>query len=469
MTTGTGSIWYYPNQQSIAATQNNTAVAAPPVNQPLIFEPTTAFLAAKSLPQAAEIGIAVSAGPGGVFSADWGGANVYASIDNTTYVYQGEIRGQSRMGSLTAALLSYGGANPDTGNTLAISTVESNAELETVTSADAAAFRTLCIICDPDYTNVEYLSYQTASLTMTNAYNLTSLYRGLYGTSASSHAIGSLFARLDDTTFGFVLPPPYVGHTVYMKLQSFNNYNSSSGMQDLSTCAVYSFVPSGIGGFAYVKEVDTGTGLSGGPITGVGTISLNPIAPGDLFANTGTVTASPSGVTATSFLDSSFGTVQNTLIRRGASTWSAESLSAFLDESFSSVQGMILRRGASVWAAESPPLPYAQFMPSAPAASAIARLSVTEASAFAANFSGSSGLAKTASASTAITKVNVVHAGATTQIGSVTFSASTTATFGTTGGTAQSMAAGDLLEFVYPSSPDSTLADVAITLRATRS
>jgi hypothetical protein len=226
-----------------------------------------------------------------------------------------------------------------------------------------------------------------------------------------------------------------------------------------------------IGSTAYVRELDTTGGISGGPITvGIGTVSLAKIAAGDLLAvASGTVSATPSAVTATAFLDYNFGTVQNTLIRRGASTWNAESLSAFLDESFSTVQGMMLRRGASSWAAESPPLPYAQFMPGAPAASAIARLSITEASAFAANFSGSSGLARTASSTTAITAINLVHAGTTTQIGSVTFSTSTTATFGTTGGTVQSMAAGDLLEFAYPSSADATLADVAITLRATRS
>src|SRR6516164_5906353 len=439
MTTGAGTIYYYTQQQSIAATDNNTATPAPAVNRPLLFEPSADLLAAESLPAQADLGIAVSAGPGGVFSPIWGGANIYVSIDNVTYIYKGVIHGQSRMGALTAALPAYGSANPDTTHTLSITTIESNAELETVTSADAAAFRTICIVCDPDYTNVEYLSYQTATLTLADAYDLTTLYRGLYGSTGTSHGIGSMFARLDDLVSGFVLPPPYVGHTLYLKLQSFNEYQG--GLEDLSSCAVYSFTPSGIGAFAYVKEVDTAGGISGGPITGVGTVYLTHIASGDLLANTTTVSASPSAVTA----------------------------SAFLDYNFSSVQGMMLRRAASVWDAEQPPLPYAQFMPGVPSSSAIARLSVTEASASPSNITNSSALAKTASTTTAITTVNVIHAGVTTQIGSVTFPSSATPTFATTGGTAQSMVAGDVLEFVYPASPDATLADVAITLRATRS
>ena len=566
MTTGAGTLFVYGGgQTSIGPVDNPSNAPAPSVNRPLIFEPTAELLTAQGRAVGADLAMAVSAGPAGAFSSIWGGANVYVSTDNVTYVYMGRLAGQSRMGTLTAELVSFqpgttrsagGGSlprsgdtsdvvNADTTHTLSLSTVESNAELDTVTYADAAAFRSLCIICDTDYSNVEFLSYQTATLTGANTYDLTTLFRGLYGTAASPHETGSLFARLDNSMFGLPLPPPYVGVKLYIKLQSFNVFNA--GVQELSDATPYTFMPSGIGAHGFVQEVDTTGGISGGPITDIGAVFLSPVTPGDLLANistdtvspggvtatafldnnfgsvqysiiqrsasvwigstayvreldttggisggpitvgigtvslakiaagdllavaSGTVSATPSAVTATAFLDYNFGTVQNTLIRRGASTWNAESLSAFLDESFSTVQGMMLRRGASSWAAESPPLPYAQFMPGVPAASAIARLSITEASAFAANFSGSAGLARTASSTTAITAINVVHAGTTTQIGSVTFSTSTTATFGTTGGTVQSMAAGDLLEFAYPASADATLADVAITLRATRS
>ncbi len=84
---------------------------------------------------------------------------------------------------------------------------------------------------------------------------------------------------------------------------------------------------------------------------------------------------------------------------------------------------------------------------------------------FAANFSGSFGLASiAATASTTIT-VNIIHSGSTTAIGTIVFAAAgTVPTLATTGGTSQSFVAGDALEWVFPASPDVTLANIAITL-----
>ncbi len=89
------------------------------------------------------------------------------------------------------------------------------------------------------------MSYATATLTSGDQYALTYLYRGLYGTAMATHASGAPFARLDSTVFKYDLPAEYVGIKLYIKLQSFNVFGG--GVQDLSTCAVCTYTPSGAG------------------------------------------------------------------------------------------------------------------------------------------------------------------------------------------------------------------------------
>ncbi len=89
------------------------------------------------------------------------------------------------------------------------------------------------------------LSYQTATLTGTGLYNLTILYRGLYGTTAAAHASGAQFVRLDGGVFQYDLPQAYVGVPITVKLQSFNIWGG--GLQDISTCTAYSYTPVGTG------------------------------------------------------------------------------------------------------------------------------------------------------------------------------------------------------------------------------
>lgn len=130
--------------------------------------------------------------------------------------------------------------------------------------------------------------------------------------------------------------------------------------------------------------------------------------------------------------------------------------------------GQMLRKTSSsnyaaAW--QDAPLPVAVFMPSVPASSAIARIIMTEAGTFAANFSGSEAKAKTASTGTATVTVNKNGSA----LGTVIFTTSATGSFATTGGAAQSFAAADIIEFSFPASPDATLADIAITLRGVRS
>jgi hypothetical protein len=211
----------------------NRNVAADPVNVPIIFEPPSALVGAT-----AQVWIAASGGIGGVADQNWGGCNVWLSSDGTTYTQIGAIVGPVKQGVLTASLSSYSGTNPDTGDTLAVNMSESGGVLASATDLEAQLASTLCIV------DSELVSYATSTLTSTNNYSLTYLYRGLYGTATASHSSSAPFARLDNTVFKYDLPSQYVGIELYIKLQSFNVFGA--GVQDISACVPYTYTPSGI-------------------------------------------------------------------------------------------------------------------------------------------------------------------------------------------------------------------------------
>jgi hypothetical protein len=131
------------------------------------------------------------------------------------------------------------------------------------------------------------------------------------------------------------------------------------------------------------------------------------------------------------------------------------------------VEGQVLRKLSAVnyddqW--QDSPMSIPIFLPGTQGSSAIARVLMTEAGSFPADFTGSFALAKTSSAGTATFTIKV---NATT-IGTGVFATSTTGTLSTSGGTAKSFVAGDFIEFVAPASPDASLADIAFGLRAIR-
>ena len=183
--------------------------------------------------------VATPEGVAGVADPNWGGAYVWLSTDNATYGQIGQISAPSRHGVLTAAIAAPLIGNPDTINTLSVNLIESGGQLANATNSDAQNAVTLCLVDD------ELLAYGSAILTGTNAYNLTYLYRGLYGTVAAAHSIGAPFIRVDSAVFQYNLPPQFVGQLLYMKFQSFNVFGNS--VEDLSECAVYTYTPNGNG------------------------------------------------------------------------------------------------------------------------------------------------------------------------------------------------------------------------------
>jgi hypothetical protein len=218
--------------QPVSNNPINRNVGTDSVNAPVIIEPPSALVG--GTPQ---IWLAVSGGGGGVADPNWGGAEVWLSLDGTTYSQIGTVNAPARQGVLTAALASYSGLNPDTSDAIAVDLAESGGALASGSALDAQLGNTLCVV------GSELVSYQTATLTSANCYALTTLYRGLYGTAVGSHASGAPFARLDLAIFEYDLPPQYVGKTLYLKFQSFNVFGG--GLQALSSCTAYTYTPTG--------------------------------------------------------------------------------------------------------------------------------------------------------------------------------------------------------------------------------
>ena len=198
------------------------------VNPPAVLEPPSSVTAGQS-----QIWIGAS---GGEF---WGGATVYASIDDVTYAPLGQIDAATPQGVLLTTLPAT--ADPDTSDTLAVNLIESlNVLSASVTDADADAGRTLALIDN------ELIGYGAVTPNGFNSYssNLTYLRRGFYNTALASHASGAPFSAIvPGNMLKVTLPAAYVGVTVYLKLVSFNIFGQ--GVQDISTVTRYEFVPVG--------------------------------------------------------------------------------------------------------------------------------------------------------------------------------------------------------------------------------
>jgi hypothetical protein len=232
-------------KQSTAGYIPNWSTGPGDVNMPLIFEPPAALLSGDL-----EIWVALSGGP------NWGGAQVWISSDGSSYAYAGTIPGPATQGVLTATLPSYGGSEPDTSNTLSVDLTESRGELLSVSAGDAANLATLC------YAGGELLAYQTATLTTTSHYGLTTLYRGAYGSTIGSHSSGAQFARLDQAIGRFPYPSTLIGQTIYLKFPSANIVGG--GAQSLASVPAYTYTVTGSGKASVATTV---SGSYTGPTT----------------------------------------------------------------------------------------------------------------------------------------------------------------------------------------------------------
>lgn len=149
-------------------------------------------------------------------SVDWGGCRVWISLDGLEYSPIGVIRGPSTMGVTTTALANV--ADPDLTSTLGVDLSNSDGELTTVSTEAWDAATTTC------WLDGEIISYKTATLTGANAYDLTSLHRGLYASTLASHLTALPFVAIDGTVFRFPYKSELLNTTVNFKFTSFNTY-----------------------------------------------------------------------------------------------------------------------------------------------------------------------------------------------------------------------------------------------------
>ncbi len=185
--------------------------------------------------------------------SNWGGCDVYVSLDNITYSLQGTQKVPARMGIVATNQLPTH-SDPDTANTLTVDLSASGATLTSGTRDDADSLRSLCVVnLSPNLSmngaGQELIAYGTATLVSANVYTLSYLRRGAYGSkTALPHLVGAPFARLDYLSDGILriqVNPNLIGKTIYIKLVSFNKYGAYGGSQSLSAVPYYSYlVPS---------------------------------------------------------------------------------------------------------------------------------------------------------------------------------------------------------------------------------
>ena len=147
---------------------------------------------------------------------NWGTGDVYMSATGSTYAKAGSITAPCRYGTLTAILPTWAtGGVQDNTNTLSVVLVDPGV-LSSIDAASAAAGMNLL------WVNGEMLSFQTATLTSPNHYDLTGLWRGLYGTTIGAHSSATSWGRCDAAMFRYELQPSQVGAMFYVKVLSFN-------------------------------------------------------------------------------------------------------------------------------------------------------------------------------------------------------------------------------------------------------
>src|SRR4029077_525368 len=113
----------------------------------------------------------------------------------------------------------------------------SRGSLQSVSATDAANLVTLC------YVGGELIAFQNANLVAPSQYQLTTLYRGCFGTAIADHSAGTPFARIDGSEGRFPYPSTLIGQTIFLKFVSLNIVGGGAG--PLDEAPVYSYAAGG--------------------------------------------------------------------------------------------------------------------------------------------------------------------------------------------------------------------------------
>ena len=187
------------------------------VNAPNIFEPPLDLTGGKN-----QIWVAVSGG------INWGGCNVWASIDNTTYEMIGTIYGSARYGTLVSAI--------DADDTEMQIQLNTSSQMFSGTVEDAEVDATLCRVGD------EYINYIEATLNGSGLYTLSDVIRGRFD-DAGSHNSGEAFVRIDRAIFSHDYNENMVDKQIYLKFTSFNGLEQKE--ETLDEVTAYSYTING--------------------------------------------------------------------------------------------------------------------------------------------------------------------------------------------------------------------------------
>lgn len=193
----------------------NVNVAPGNTTAPYIFEGPVAIQSAPL-----EIWVAAS---GGTY---WGGCEIWISTDDTEYQKLGVMFGKSSYGVLSANASSSAFVWPtvDAVNTIKVDLTTSGGSLASLSLSDFQSLRTICKIIG---SNKEWISFLDATLTSAYHYDLTNLYRGVYGSIVNTHSTNDPFIYCDDQVGKFPWPTAKEGDTVYLKFLSFNIYGGA--------------------------------------------------------------------------------------------------------------------------------------------------------------------------------------------------------------------------------------------------
>ncbi|WP_168396528.1 phage tail protein [Acinetobacter indicus] len=187
------------------------------VNAPAIFEPPLELTGGKN-----QIWVAASGG------INWGGCNVWASIDNTTYEMIGTIYGSARYGTLVSAI--------DADDTSMQVQLNTSSQIFGGTLEDAEVDATLCKVGD------EYINYVDATLDGSGRYTLSGMLRGRFD-DAGPHNAGESFVRIDRAIFSHDYNENMVGKQIYLKFTSFNGLEQKE--ETLDEVTAYSYTING--------------------------------------------------------------------------------------------------------------------------------------------------------------------------------------------------------------------------------
>jgi hypothetical protein len=255
---GTASAITYPIQQPSGYAVNYN-VDPGNVATPRIFELPVSM----ALETGLELAVAVRG-----LGSDWGGCEVWSSVDGTQYRQVGTVYAPARYGTISS-VVSFTSVS-----TSASVTGLGAEQLGSGTATEALDLLTLCFVGGA---NPEYFAYQTATLTAAGAYTLTGLVRGAKDTPARAHTTGDAFVRVDDRVVrGGALPLAMIGQTVSFKFCSFNKFGG--GKQTLAGVSAYTYTITGA--MAQLRPVDV-TGLAATGTAGSARVSWTPNTEGD--------------------------------------------------------------------------------------------------------------------------------------------------------------------------------------------